>query len=113
MLPEQVEAALRKLGSDGDRVRGTLEREFAAFLEQRAPRRRDGDVIGTAGSLLGNVLRPASIRAGRQFAEKLFAPDGPSFAEGLRRARARKGDATAAPADTTPGKRGRRRGPSA
>ncbi len=89
MLPDEVEAVLRKLGSDGDRVRGTLEREFARFLEERAPERRERDIAGLFGGLLANVLRPASVRAGREFAERLFDPDGPSFAEGLRKARAR------------------------
>ncbi|MBF8291101.1 MAG: hypothetical protein HW391_2069 [Chloroflexi bacterium] len=88
MLPNEVEAVLRKLGPDGDRVRGTIEREFAAFLDERAPVRRDRDLVGLAGGLLSNLLRPASERAGRQFAERLFEPDGPSFADGLRKARA-------------------------
>lgn len=89
MLPNEVEAVLRKLGSDGDKVRGTLEREFAKFLEERAPKRAERDIPGLAGGLLANALRPASVRAGREFAERLFDPDGPSFAEGLRKARAR------------------------
>lgn len=90
MLPNEIEKILRKLGPDGDKVRGTLEREFARFLSERARERRKGDLLGLAGGLLTNALRPASIRAGREFAERLFAPDGPSFAEGLRRARARR-----------------------
>lgn len=89
MLPDEVEKVLRRLGSDGDKVRGTVEREFAAFLAERAPRRREADLRGLAGALIGNALRPASVRVGREFAERLFDPDGPSFAEGLRRARAR------------------------
>jgi hypothetical protein len=95
MLPQEVEKALRKLGSDGDRVRGTLEREFAKFLDERAEERRGRDVRGVVASLVGNALRPASMRAGREFAERLFDPDGPSFADGLRKARARM--ATSAP----------------
>ena len=89
MLPDEIEKVLRKLGPDGDRVRGTLEREFTRFLDERAPERRKGDLLGLAGGLLSNVLKPASVRAGREFAERLFDPDGPSFAEGLRKARAR------------------------
>ena len=89
MLPAEVEATLRKLGRDGDRVRGTLEREFAKYLETTAPERRDRDLVGVAGGLLANILQPASVRAGREFAERLFDPDVPSFAEGLRKARAR------------------------
>lgn len=89
MLPDQVEATLRALGPDGDRVRGTLEREFAKYLEATAPDRRDRDLAGVASGLLANLLRPASVRAGKAFAERLFDPDGPSFAEGLRKARER------------------------
>ena len=89
MLPDEVEKVLRTLGPDGDKVRATLEREFTGFLASRATQRRDADVVGLAGGLLANALRPASVRAGREFAERLFAPDGPSFADGLRKARAR------------------------
>ena len=102
MLPDEVERTLRNMGSDGDRVRGTLEREFAKYLDATAPERRDRDLIGTATGLLSNLLKPASVRAGRAFAERLFDPDGPSFAEGLRRARARMDRVTAAAdAETT------------
>lgn len=93
MLPDEVEATLRKMGRDGDRVRGTLEREFARYLDATSPERRDRDIIGTASGLLANVLRPASVRAGKQFAERLFDPDGPAFAAGLRKARQRTGSA--------------------
>jgi hypothetical protein len=89
MLPDEVEKTLKKMGSDGDRVRGTLEREFAKYLDSTAPERRDRDLVGVASGLLSNLLKPASVRAGRQFAERLFDPDGPSFAEGLRKAQAR------------------------
>ncbi len=89
MLPDEIEAVLRKLGPDGDKVRGTLEREFARFLDERGPQRRERDIGGLAAGLLASALRPASVRAGREFAERLFDPDGPSFAEGLRKARAR------------------------
>jgi hypothetical protein len=89
MLPDEVEKTLKKMGTDGDRVRGTLEKEFAKYLEATAPERRDRDLVGVATGLLANLVKPASIRAGRQFAERLFDPDGPSFTEGLRKARAR------------------------
>lgn len=89
MLPDEVEKTLKKLGTDGDRVRGTLEKEFAKYLEKTAPERRDRDLAGVAAGILASLVKPASIRAGRQFAERLFDPDGPSFAEGLRKARTR------------------------
>ncbi|HEX4897717.1 MAG TPA: hypothetical protein VFV53_05095 [Candidatus Limnocylindrales bacterium] len=89
MLPDEVQKTLKKMGTDGDRVRGTLEKEFAKYLEKTAPERRDRDLAGVAAGILASLVKPASIRAGRQFAERLFDPDGPSFAEGLRKARAR------------------------
>jgi len=89
MLPDEVEKTLKKLGTDGDRVRGTLEREFARYLDTTAPERRERDLLGTASGLLSNLLKPASARAGRQLAERLFDPDGPSFTAGLGKARSR------------------------
>jgi len=89
MLPDEVEKTLKKMGTDGEKVRGTLEREFAKYLEKTAPERRERDLAGVAAGILTSLVKPASIRAGRQFAERLFDPDGPSFAEGLRKARAR------------------------
>jgi len=96
MLPDEVQKTLKKMGTDGEKVRGTLEREFAKYLEKTAPERRDRDLAGVAAGILASLVKPASIRAGRQFAERLFDPDGPSFAEGLRKARTRM-DRTAGP----------------
>ena len=93
MLPDEVEKTLRKMGSDGEKVRGTLEREFAKYLEKTAPERRDRDLAGVAAGILASLVKPASVRVGRQLAERLLDPDGPSFAEGLRRARARMDEA--------------------
>ncbi|MEO7664660.1 MAG: hypothetical protein ABIV26_05985, partial [Candidatus Limnocylindrales bacterium] len=89
LLPPEVEKTLKKLGGDGDRVRGTLEREFAAYLDEKAPERNDRDLRGAAAAMIVGLLRPVSIRAGKQFAERFLDPDGPSFAEGLRKARER------------------------
>jgi hypothetical protein len=95
MLPEQVEKTLKKLGPDGEKVRGTLEREFARYLEKTAPERRERDLGAVAAGILAGLMKPAATRAGRELAERLFDPDGPSFREGLQRARARM-DRTAA-----------------
>lgn len=91
MLPDEVEAVLRRLGPDGDRVRGTIEREFARYLDANAEARRDRDLGGTAAIVLANLLKPASVRAGRQLAERLFDPDGAGFADALAKARVRRG----------------------
>jgi hypothetical protein len=89
MLPPEVEKTLKKLGPDGEKVRGTLEREFADYLEEKAPQRRERDLGGTAAVLLAGAFKPVVTRLGKQLAERAFDPDGPSFAEGIRRARDR------------------------
>jgi len=90
MLPPEVEKTLRKLGPDGEKVRGTLEREFADYLEEKAPQRKQRDLGAVAAGLLGGALRPVTARAGRELIQRLFEPDGPAFGEALRRARARQ-----------------------
>jgi hypothetical protein len=90
MLPPQIEKALKKLGPDGEKVRGTLEQEFAAYLDETAPKRRERDLSGTAAALLGGALLPVTKRLGKQLAERALDPDGFTFAEGMRRARARR-----------------------
>lgn len=89
MLPPEVEKTLKKLGPDGEKVRGTLEREFAAYLDEKAPERKERDLGATAALLLGGALKPVVQRLGKQLAERALDPDGPSFAEGLRKARDR------------------------
>jgi hypothetical protein len=104
MLPDEVEKTLKKLGPEGGKVRGTLEREFAEYLEEKAPSRRERNLGAAAGGLVANLLKPASIRIGRQLAERMLDPDGPSFTDGLRRARDRqRGDrGNGAGRDTSP-----------
>jgi hypothetical protein len=92
MLPKEVDKTLRKLGSDGDKVRGTIEREFADYLETKAPERRARDLGATASTLAGSVLGPVTKRVGRQLAEELFSPKtsgASSFEAAAQKARAR------------------------
>ena len=97
MLPDEVEKTLKKLGPDGDRVRGTLEHEFASYLDEKAPQRRERDLGLLASGLLGNLLRPVTKRAGREIVERLFDADGATFGEALGRARARQSGAAPEP----------------
>jgi len=90
MLPKEIDKALRELGDDGTRVRGTLEREFAAYLKENAPERKDRDLNGIVAGLLASVGKPVAQRYGRQLVEQLFAPDGPGFAEQLAKVRTRR-----------------------
>jgi len=99
MLPKEVEATLKKLGPDGERVRGTLEREFADYLEEKAPQRKDRELGAVATGLAASLLRPVAIRAGKQLAEYLANADSSTFNEALARARARQGTQGGAAAD--------------
>jgi hypothetical protein len=94
MLPKEIDEALRKMGSDGERVRGTLEREFAAYLEKTAPERQERDLSGVTALLLSSLAKPVAQRYGRQLVEQLFSPDGPGVAEQLEKIRGRRGAAT-------------------
>jgi hypothetical protein len=97
MLPPEIEKTLKKLGPEGDKVRGTLEREFAEYLDEKAPERRGRDLSATAATLLGGVLKPVTERLGRQLAERALDPDAPSFADAMRRARGRRNGVTPPP----------------
>jgi hypothetical protein len=89
LLPKDIEKTVRKLGGDGDKVRGTLEREFAHYLDDRAKVRRNTDAAALATTVAGNVLKPISSRLGKQLAERLFAPDSAGFDEAMAKVRAR------------------------
>lgn len=89
MLPPAVEKTLKKLGTDGEKVRGTLEREFANYLDEKAPQRKERDLGAVVAGLLGGAFKPVVMRLGKQLAEQALNPDGASFADGLRKARDR------------------------
>ena len=111
MLPPEVEKTLKKLGADGEKVRGTLEREFAEYLDEKAPQRKERDLGATAAVLLGGVLKPVTERLGRQLAERALDADPASFAEGLRRARSRRNGTTEGHNGSTPPPVGRDNAP--
>ena len=69
MLPKEIEKTLDKLGKDGDKVRGTIERDFADYVKQR---QRDRRAIPTV--LLLAAARPVIGAAARRTAEYLTAP---------------------------------------
>jgi hypothetical protein len=93
MLPDEIDASLRKLGGDGERVRGLLEREFAQYLEDTAPRRNKRDLRAAMALMVLPIVRPLSLRLGRQLVEQIFAPGTPGFEEQLAKIRARAGAA--------------------
>ena len=95
LLPKQVDAALRSLGDDGDKVRGTLEREFASFLEKRKPDEDKGIVAGISGALTSSLIVPASRNLAKRMASQLANVDEADFRKALDRL---GGQAAAAPA---------------
>lgn len=70
MLPDEIEKTLRKLGSDGDKIRGTLERDFAHYTRTAQKERK-----GLAGVVLLAVARPLLARAAKQAGAALLSPD--------------------------------------
>jgi hypothetical protein len=90
MLPKEIERTLKELGPDGARVRGTIEREFAAYLEEKAPERKERDLSSVVASLLSSVGKPVVRRYGKQLVEQVFAPDRPRFAAQLEKVKARR-----------------------
>lgn len=104
MLPKQIDKALRELGDDGTRVRGTLEREFAGYLKEHGEERRKRDLSGMAALLLASVGKPLVDKYGRQMLEQLLDPDTGTVAEQLEKVKARRAAAATPPTDepTTP-----------
>ena len=71
LLPEQVEKAVRALGDDGTKVRGALEREFAAFVDTN----RRGDSKFMRRLLLTGGI-PLASQIGREIVKRVFeAPE--------------------------------------
>jgi hypothetical protein len=68
LLPEQVEKAVRALGDDGAKVRGSLEREFAAFVDtnRKSESQFVRRILLTAGV-------PLATEASRMLLKRLFA----------------------------------------
>lgn len=78
MLPAEIEKTLRKMGRDGDKVRGTLERDFADYAQQAQKQRNQRRNL-----LLLAVAQPIATRAAKAFGDFLFAPDARSFEQRL------------------------------
>lgn len=84
MLPDEIEKTLRKLGKDGDKVRGVLERDFATYAERAKKEHR-----GLLSVLLLAVARPLLGRGAKAASEILFTPDHAGFTERLAQVRER------------------------
>ncbi len=74
MLPDEIEKTLAKMGDDGEKVRGTLERDFAEYVKKAEKRRG----IGLIPIVVLAFARPMLALAGRRLTEYLFSqnPEG-------------------------------------
>ncbi len=90
MLPPEVDKALRKMGTDGEKVRGTIEREFAEYLEAHQGERDKRDLGAVVALLVSGISRPLIQQASRRMAGRLFASDSDTFENAVMRIRARR-----------------------
>jgi hypothetical protein len=88
MLPKEIEKTLRKLGDDGDKVRGALQRDFAAYAKE-AEKDRGIGTLATAAA------RPLLLRGAKAAAEWFFRPDEAGFQARLAEVRERAKDEVA------------------
>lgn len=91
MLPKEIEKTLRSLGDDGDKVRGTLERDFAEYAKKAEKDRK-----GLLSVLLLAVARPIVARGAKAAGEYLFSPGSEGFGARLQQVRANAAQRAAA-----------------
>jgi hypothetical protein len=110
LLPKQVDKALKSLGDDGQKVRGTLEREFASYLEKRKPEEDKGILGGIAGAVASGLVVPASRSLAKRMASQLANIDEADFRNALDGVRVRTTEkappAAAGPGPASPAKTG-------
>jgi hypothetical protein len=91
MLPKEIDAALGKLGDDGERVRGLIEREFASYLVATEPARRSRNLGGAIAIVTVAFLRPLVLRFSKHLADQIFATDAQAYEDRLHAVRVRLG----------------------
>jgi ElaB/YqjD/DUF883 family membrane-anchored ribosome-binding protein len=86
MLPKDIEKTLRSMGDDGEKVRGTLERDFADYVKKAEKDRR-----GLLSVAIMAMLRPMVARGLRRAGEFLVSPTAEGSPTGLDEVRAKAG----------------------
>ncbi len=86
LLPDQVEKAVRALGDDGAKVRGALEREFAAFVDVN---RKSESKFVRRVLLTGGI--PIASQVGSEIMKRVFAAPADDVAAREEAIRARVG----------------------
>ena len=88
LLPKEVDAALRSMGDDGARVRGTLEREFANYLEQRRPERGRRPFQTLAGTMASGMVAQGGQALLKRLMSQLGENDQMNFKKAVEGVRA-------------------------
>jgi hypothetical protein len=83
MLPAEIEKTLSKLGDDGEKVRGTLERDFAAYAREAEKERAIAPLLATT------VARPLLLRGAKAAAGWFLRSDEEGFQARLAEVRER------------------------
>jgi hypothetical protein len=86
LLPDKVEKAVRALGSDGDAVRGALERSFVDYLDQRG-KGGDRGIRNAASDAIASTIRSAGRGAGLQLVKRLLANESTELQDAVDQAR--------------------------
>lgn len=89
MLPDEIEKTLRKLGDDGDKVRGAIERDFASYAKEAEKDRGITPLLSSA------IAKPLLSRAGKAAAEWFFRTDDDGFQARLSEVKERAKDEVA------------------
>jgi hypothetical protein len=109
MLPDEVEKAVRALGTDGDAVRGALERSFAEYLDKRGSFAQR-DVRTATGEALASTIRTAGRTAGSQLVRRMLSGETAQLAGAIDQARRiiqrGTGGPVGRPDDDSPGRPG-------
>ena len=101
MLPDEIEKTLGLLGTDGDAVRGALERDFADYVKSAAKSRS-----GLRTFLMLSIVQPLAVNGAKAASRWLFSAEEKSFDARLSEVRGRldkvvgqraEGQATEAP----------------
>ena len=61
MLPKEIENTLKKLGDDGDKVRGAIERDFAAYAKEAE--KRNPPLPAMVATSIGRPLLQRGLKA--------------------------------------------------
>jgi hypothetical protein len=72
LLPKEIDKAIRSMGSEGEAVRGAIERSFAAYLAKNR-KYTDRSVRGATEEALATAIRTAGRGVGLQLVKRALA----------------------------------------